>query len=246
MSDDQRPLLGIWCAITVFLSAFLLFQVQPVISKTILPWFGGSPSVWTACLLFFQSLLLLGYVYAHLLVQRVSQRWAAVIHLTLLLVAIALLPITPDGDWKPVDAGRPTLRILLLLTAHVGLPYFLLAAISGFLFASWRVSHGVVGEFIAVNEDFFDDTIEAHEARARKARRWSMLSGAVVALYAMVVVPHLGFWTTFTAGATAALTSFLVWRKLLGDSAHVAVQEQIGNELMAMDLAADQYRDQHL
>ncbi|MBN1443219.1 MAG: fused MFS/spermidine synthase [Planctomycetes bacterium] len=128
MSDNRGPLLGIWCAVTIFLSAFLLFQVQPVISKAILPWFGGSPSVWTTALLFFQTLLLLGYSYAHILVRWLEPRRATVLHLSLLVIAFALLPITPSEGWKPEDGSHPTLRILVLLLAHVGLPYFLLSA----------------------------------------------------------------------------------------------------------------------
>ena len=89
--------------ITVFSSAFLLFQVQPVVGKFILPWFGSSPGVWATCLLFFQLLLLLGYGYAHLLVMRLTPKQQAILHCTLLVVAAVALPITPDPSLKPVD-----------------------------------------------------------------------------------------------------------------------------------------------
>ena len=116
-----------WAAATIFVSAFLLFQVQPLISKMILPWFGGSPMVWTICLLFFQTLLLGGYAYAHLLIRQPQPR-QLLLHLALLLAALLLLPITPETAWKPTDSSQPTLRIMVLLLAHVGLPYFLLSS----------------------------------------------------------------------------------------------------------------------
>lgn len=118
-----------WAAATIFVSAFLLFQVQPIISKMILPWFGGTPMVWTTCLLFFQTLLLFGYTYAHVLIRQRPPVQVA-LHLALLIVAVLLLPITPDAAWKPAGSSQPTLQILLLLLAHVGLPYFLLSSTS--------------------------------------------------------------------------------------------------------------------
>ncbi|MCE5269220.1 MAG: fused MFS/spermidine synthase [Planctomycetaceae bacterium] len=115
---------------TVLLGAFLLFQVQPVVSKAILPWFGGSPAVWTTCMLFFQVLLFGGYVYAHLLERWLQPRHQAAVHLGLIALAAAMLPIVPSQHWRPADASHPTLRILLLLAATVGLPYFVLAGTS--------------------------------------------------------------------------------------------------------------------
>jgi hypothetical protein len=121
---------------TVFLSAFLLFQVQPLISKAILPWFGGSPSVWTTCMIFFQSLLVAGYAYAHFL-NRSPNRWRNfLIHTGLLAAAASLLPVVPGVTWKPLDGQQPVVRILLLLAATVGLPYLMLAS-SGPLLQSW-------------------------------------------------------------------------------------------------------------
>ena len=118
------------------LGAFLLFQIQPLISKFILPWFGGAPAVWTTCMLFFQIVLFGGYTYSHLLVARLSSRSQAVVQGLLLLAAIAVLPIAPSAAWKPTDSTLPTLRILLLLTATVGLPYFVLSTTSP-LVQSW-------------------------------------------------------------------------------------------------------------
>jgi MFS family permease len=118
---------------TIFLSSFLLFLVQPLIARLILPWFGGSAAVWTTCMLFFQALLLAGYAYAHLLERYSRGRFEALIHSALLMVAVATLPIAPNEAWKPLGTEEPVSLILLLLTASVGLPYFLLAANSPLL-----------------------------------------------------------------------------------------------------------------
>jgi hypothetical protein len=118
---------------TIFLSSLLLFLVQPLIARLILPWFGGSAAVWTTCMLFFQALLLAGYAYAHLLTKFARPRFAALIHTALLVVALATLPIAPNELWKPHGTEEPVTWILLLLSASVGLPYFLLAANSPLL-----------------------------------------------------------------------------------------------------------------
>ncbi len=117
---------------TIVLSAFLLFQVQPLIAKLILPWFGGSAAVWTSCMLFFQMALLGGYAYAHWLNQQ-SGRRQTTIHLSLLAVSLFSLPILPSLHWKPTEPGDPLLGILGLLTMTVGLPYFLLSSTSPLL-----------------------------------------------------------------------------------------------------------------
>lgn len=120
-------------ALTIFVGAFLLFQIQPLIGKYILPWFGGGPGIWTTCMLFFQLLLLGGYAYAHCLSRWFKPRTQAVVHLVLLGAAVALLPIIPSDSWKPHGGDFPVLRILALLAACLGLPYFLLSATSPLL-----------------------------------------------------------------------------------------------------------------
>ncbi len=125
-------------AVTIFLSAFLLFQVQPLIAKIILPWFGGSAAVWSAALLFFQLVLLAGYAYAHAVIRFLKPRAQMSVHAALLAGSCALLPILPSPSWKPSEAGDPTLRILLLLAVTIGLPYFLLSSTSPLLQA-WYV-----------------------------------------------------------------------------------------------------------
>ena len=115
-------------ACTLFLGAFLLFQIQPLICKQILPWFGGTPAVWTTCMLFFQALLLGGYAYAHGSIGRMAPRGQACVHLLLLLATLVFLPVLPDVSWKPEGSESPTWRILALLGAHIGAPYLLLSA----------------------------------------------------------------------------------------------------------------------
>jgi hypothetical protein len=134
-------------AATIFLSAFLLFLVQPVIAKQILPWFGGSASVWATCLVFFQTVLLFGYAYADWSTRALKPRTAVMLHVTLLLISIAMLPIIPDVRWKPGGEGAsgPALSILALLTATIGLQYFLLSATSPLVQAwFWRRFHHAV------------------------------------------------------------------------------------------------------
>jgi SAM-dependent methyltransferase len=123
-------------ALTILVSAFLLFQIQPVIAKIILPWFGGSAAVWTVCLLFFQCGLLLGYLYAHALFRYLRPRAQAVVHLCLLVLSAATLPVIPSAAWKPTGGEDPTFRILGLLAVAVGLPYFLLST-TGPLVQAW-------------------------------------------------------------------------------------------------------------
>jgi hypothetical protein len=123
-------------ALTILVSAFLLFQVQPVIAKIILPWFGGSAAVWTVCLLFFQVVLLLGYLYAHATVRYLKPRAQMILHLALLAVSLLALPIYPAARLKPAGTEDPTLDILVLLAVTVGLPYFLLST-TGPLVQAW-------------------------------------------------------------------------------------------------------------
>jgi spermidine synthase len=122
---------------TIFLSAFLLFLVQPIIAKQILPWFGGSAAVWTTCLVFFQSVLLAGYAYADA-THRLGLKRQTWLHLALLAVSLVTLPILAADTWKPQGDEDPIVRILLLLAATIGLPYFLLSTTTPLLQA-WYV-----------------------------------------------------------------------------------------------------------
>ena len=115
-------------ALTIVLSSFLLFLVQPILAKQLLPWFGGSAGVWAICLVFFQVALLLGYTYAHWLTRRRIESRHFALHIGLLLASCLVLPIIPAAHWRPGHDTEPTLQILGLLAATVGLPYFMLAS----------------------------------------------------------------------------------------------------------------------
>ena len=120
--------IGLFAA-AIFLGAFLLFLVQPLLGRYILPWFGGGPAVWTVCLLFFQVLLLGGYAYAHWLGSLLSVRRQALVHMILLAASLLFLPLSPRAEaWKTGFSADPSGRILLLLAATIGGPYLLLAA----------------------------------------------------------------------------------------------------------------------
>ena len=123
-------------ALTVFWGAFLLFLVQPLIGKYILPWFGGTPGVWTTCLLFFQCLLLTGYAYAHCLNHFLPPRKQAWVHGGLLMMAICTLPITPSEALQPDGEGTPVWAILKLLGLSLGVPYMILSS-TGPLVQAW-------------------------------------------------------------------------------------------------------------
>lgn len=123
-------------ACTIFTSAFLLFLVQPIVAKEILPWFGGSAAVWTTCLVFFQLALLAGYTYSDLTTRKLSPRTQVLLHVILLAVSLAVLPIIPSASLKPAGDEDPGMRILVLLLLTIGLPYFLLST-TGPLVQAW-------------------------------------------------------------------------------------------------------------
>ena len=129
-------------AATILVGAFLLFQSQLIISKYILPWFGGAPAVWTTCNLVFQLLLLLGYLYAHLLSTRLPLAVQVRTHLYLIGLSLLMLavlaflwpsPITAGSNWKPQDTAQPVWNIVSLLTVSIGVPFFVLATTSPLL-----------------------------------------------------------------------------------------------------------------
>ncbi|HQR22134.1 MAG TPA: fused MFS/spermidine synthase [Burkholderiaceae bacterium] len=123
-------------ASTILLSAFLLFLVQPIIAKQILPWFGGTSAVWITCLVFFQVVLLAGYTYAHLITRHLSARAQSRLHIALLAASLVFLPIVPSAALKPTGEADAALSIIVLLLATIGLPYFLLST-TGPLLQKW-------------------------------------------------------------------------------------------------------------
>ena len=123
-------------AVAIFASAFLVFLVQPMVGKRILPWFGGAPSVWSLCLAFYQTTLFCGYAYAHLLIRYATPLAQLAVHAGLVLAALAVLPVLPGEVWRPAGVERPAADILEMLVATVALPFLVLAA-TGPLVQAW-------------------------------------------------------------------------------------------------------------
>lgn len=193
---------AVLAAATIFLGAFFLFEIEPMIARMILPWFGGSAQVWTTCLVFFQVALLGGYFYAHLLTEKVSPVWQARIHTLLLLASLTFLPVIPSEAWKPEGDSNPIPLILGLLTATIGLPFLLLAATSP-LVQAWLARSGDGG------------------TKSRETYRLFALSnaGSMIALlsYPILTEPNLPidgqawFWSAgYVAFALFSMT--MAWR----------------------------------
>lgn len=184
-------------ALAVLLSSFLLFLVQPIIAKQIVPWFGGSASVWSACLSFFQLVLLAGYAYSDV-VQKITARRQSMLHAALLVISLISLPILASADWKPSGDEVPLLRILGLLALTVGLPYFMLST-TGPLIQSWFAREQLSPE------------------RAQRAYRLFALSnfGSLLGLvaYPFVIEPFVGIeeqaW--IWSGLYVAFVAVVIW-----------------------------------
>jgi MFS family permease len=180
-------------AIAIFASAFLLFQVEPVLGKLILPWFGGASGVWVVCLLFFQAVLLLGYLYAHLLTRTFHGRVQGRIHAGLLALSLLVLPVLPRASWRSLTPNYPAFHILWLLAITVGLPYFLLSSTSPLLQAWYaRKTPGAAPyRFYAVSNTgsmlallSYPILVEPFAGTLRQARGWSWAYVAFVVLCA--------------------------------------------------------------
>ena len=214
-------------ALTIVISAFLLFQVQPVIAKIILPWFGGSAAVWTICLLFFQMVLLLGYLYAHAVVRYLKPRAQMMLHAGAAgREPAASCPSIPGQSLKPAGTGDPTLGILGLLAVTVGLPYFLLST-TGPLLQAWyaREYKGAMpyrlyalsnaGSMFALLSYpvLFEPMLTTHQ----QAWMWSIAYGAFVALCAFTGVPRAQSrsprcaWRPRTPAAKPAPRQYALW-----------------------------------
>ncbi len=189
---------------TMFLSAFLLFLVQPLIGKYILPWFGGTPAVWTTCMLFFQALLLGGYSYAHALASRWPLRRQALVHLFLVsatVLAVFYFSIFPSAAWKPLDGQSPVLRILGLLLVSIGAPYLLLSSTAP-LMQSWfsrtrpetspyrLYALSNLGSLIAILS--YPILIEPSITLSRQALIWSWLYAAFALMCVLLSLKVMG------------------------------------------------------
>ena len=203
-------------ATTVFLSAFLLFQIQPIVAKMILPWFGGSSSVWSVCIVFFQVELLLGYAYVHWLHEKLTPQRQALVHGGLLLLSLALLPVAADPAWKGAALAHPSWSVLALLTTAVGAPYLMLST-TGPLMQAWYA------------RSFPASVTVAHPYRLYALS--NLASMLALLSYPVLVEP---LWpvgiqaTAWSAGyvafvAVCLATARLAWRRMAGQVSDEAV-----------------------
>ncbi|VWX61144.1 conserved membrane hypothetical protein [Burkholderiales bacterium 8X] len=202
---------------TIFTSAFLLFLVQPLIAKQILPWFGGSAAVWSICMVFFQVVLLAGYAYSDWITRKLAPRMQARVHIGLLVASLAFLPIVTSDRWKPTGGDDPTLWILGLLVGTIGLPYFMLST-TGPLVQSWvaRTPWGAeVYRYFSLSNLAslasllsYPVLIEPRSTLAQQAWAWSAGYGAFVLLCAGVAWYVARRWPAAEAsGAGTASTA---------------------------------------
>ena len=175
----------------VALSAFLLFLVQPLIAKQILPWFGGSSAVWTTCMLFFQGALLLGYAYADVAPRNLGPKRQPQLHIVVAVIGLLTLPILAPESWKPAGGEEPISRILLLLAVTIGLPYVLLSTTSPLIqsyFARLRPGQDPYRLFALSNAASlaalvaYPVAIEPYVGTRMQAWGWSTLFGLFVLL----------------------------------------------------------------
>ncbi len=162
-------------ALCIFASAFLLFLVEPMVAKMVLPVVGGTPAVWTTSVLFFQTVLLVGYGYSHWLAIRLQWRWQALLHGVVLLLPITVLPIHLIPGWNPPTSGSPVGYLVVLLSAMVGLPFFVVSTTSPLV------------------QHWFSRTGHPHSADPYFLYRASNLGSALGLLsYPALIEPHLG------------------------------------------------------
>ncbi|MCL5807952.1 MAG: fused MFS/spermidine synthase [Deltaproteobacteria bacterium] len=180
-------------SLTLFLSAGLLFIVEPMIAKLILPLFGGTPAVWNTCMMFFQVMLLAGYGYAHVSGTKVGLNRQIVLHLAILVAACLVIPITIPRQWGLFAGGSPVGAILLLLLGSVGLPFLVLSSTAPLL-QQWfaRTGHpsandpyflysaSNLGSMLALIS--YPTWIEPHFRLAGQSRSWAVGYLIVLAL----------------------------------------------------------------
>ncbi|MFO0462459.1 MAG: spermidine synthase [Burkholderiales bacterium] len=192
-------------ATTVLLSAFLLFQIQPIVAKMILPWFGGSSSVWSTCIVFFQTVLLLGYGYVHWLNEKVSRERQPVVHAVLLLLSLATLPVAADAAWKGTTLEYPSLAVLAVLAVACGAPYLLLST-TGPLMQVWYARVGIASGDGSKTYRLY--------ALSNLASMLALISYPILIEPALAVQAQANVWSVaYGAFVVAALgAAWLAWR----------------------------------
>jgi SAM-dependent methyltransferase len=236
--------------LAIFSSAFLLFQVQPILGKMILPWFGGAAGVWIVCLMFFQVLLLLGYLYAHLLTKKFRARTQGGIHATLLMASLLLLPIQPKDSWKFSPRADPALHLLRILTLTIGLPFFLLSSTSPLLQA-WsaqkRAGWGLYRWYAVSNAGSllalisYPFLIEPGVSTSHQAAGWS-IAYAAIALLLGVVALSSGADSTWSAPSEVTaepdwkMKALWIGLAACGSALLLAITNQISRNIASIPL----------
>jgi hypothetical protein len=208
MSTDPARGVRLLFSLTVALGAFLLFLLEPLFAKMILPRFGGSAAVWSTCLVFFQSTLLLGYFYADVLTRRLTHSRQAVAHISLLVVSLCFLPIAPHVIFGSGGSNYPALQILVLSAASIGLPFVLLSATSP-LIQAWHSRSGSqpyhlfaisnLASLVALLS--FPFVVEPRLSSHRQAQLWSILFGV------FAIACSLAAWMSRRTVSLAAVSS---------------------------------------
>src|SRR5215813_309745 len=194
-ATSRRAMLLATFTAAITLSAALLFMVQPMFTKMVLPRFGGAPSVWSVAIVYFQTALLAGYAYAHVLTRYAGPRASVVIHLAVMLAALFALPLSIPTGWDRPPEAAQALWLMGLFTASIGLPFFALAANSPLLQAWFaRTDHPAakdpyflyaasnVGSFLALVS--YPIVIEPFVRLGDQAWSWSIGFGFLIALLA--------------------------------------------------------------
>jgi hypothetical protein len=243
---DRKVLYGF----TIFLSSFLSFQVQPLIAKLILPWFGGAAAVWTTSLVFFQVVLLFGYSYAHALTRWLRPTLQGRVHFALLAASLLALPIIPNPTLKTAVAVAPALRVLLLLTLTTGLPYFLLTSTSPLLqawYAEERRSDSAyrfyalsnAGSLLAVLS--YPILFEPNFSLRHQAQGWSaayVLACLALAVVAILRRPGAAREASPESASTISWTTRALWLALpaCGSALLLSITNHVSQDLAAIPL----------
>jgi hypothetical protein len=208
MNENKNGMLILF-TFTIFLGALLLFWVQPMAGRMLLPLLGGVPAVWNTAMVFYQATLLAGYAYAHFATKRLGVRRQAALHLALLMLPLLALPIAIPHGWTPPTTHNPIPWLLTVLTVMVGLPFFIVSTTSPLL-QRWfstsghRDAHDPYFLYAASNCGSllalisYPVLIEPHLRLSQQSRWWAM--GYIVVLLLMAIC---GIWTWRTAKSPA-------------------------------------------
>jgi hypothetical protein len=205
-------------SVTALANAFLLFWVEPLFARMVLPLLGGAPSVWNTCLMFFQTALLGGYLYVHLTSRYLGPRPQAALHLALLALSLAALPVAIPPGWTP-PVGQPVVPLLLLLTTALGMPFFLLSATAPLL-----------QRWLAATEHPAAANPYQLYAASNAGSFLGLLAFPAVLEPALGVARQSGIWTVgyLLAGGLTALCALVAWRQATTGSAVGADEPAVG------------------